>query len=278
MGNVLDLTGRKYGRLSVIRYSHNNEHNLRMWLCRCKCGREVTRYSGELNSGKAKSCGCLNSERARQFCLGRKTHGMSKTPTFQCWASMLARCYSEKETSYKNYGARGISVCDSWRMGFANFLTDMGERPSRTHSIERIDNNGNYEPGNCRWATPAEQARNRRSNIWITYLGETKCANDWARLLGMERTLIESRFHKGWPPEKIFFAEKWHGNTAKARDNKANRIITIDGISRCLEEWIEITGIPRSTVRSRLYKHGWSVERAITTPPAKRIWKAKQHG
>ena len=163
---VIDLTGQKFNRLVVLEFSHMNRWGNACWKAICDCGREVTVASGEVLKGRVGSCGCITRERAAK--LGRavstthgETAGGKATPEYHAWQHLRQRCGNPLNPEFGRYGARGIRVCDRW-LRFENFLADMGRRPGKGYSIDRINNDGNYEPGNCRWATAKQQAMNRR--------------------------------------------------------------------------------------------------------------------
>lgn len=159
MPAFVDLTGRRFGRLAVISRAPNDARNVVRWHCECDCGETISAYRGNLLRAKTTSCGCFFTEQLRARVT---THGKTKSRTYRSWAAMIARCTNPSEPGYANYGGRGIGVCDRWRK-FENFLADMGERPPELSLDRYPDHNGNYEPGNCRWATWVQQQRNKRS-------------------------------------------------------------------------------------------------------------------
>lgn len=195
--------GERFGRLVVISFDGSRKGITRAgsayyklyYLCRCDCGEHARVERGNLKNGNTMSCGCLR----REVISGvNRTHGMSRTPTYSCWLKMIDRCYRTTDRSYTNYGARGIGVCERWRDSFDAFLEDMGEKPSAGRSIDRINNDGDYEPGNCRWATRREQARNTTRSRWITFNGKRALLTEWVRTTGIRFSTLRYRLSR-WP-------------------------------------------------------------------------------
>lgn len=176
-----EMFGKRFGRLTVTGIA-DPVRGFGPWVCECDCGKVTTAKTAVLNNGTKQSCGCYQRDRASE---ANRTHGRTYTRAHGVWMNMRARCSNPKNTEYHNYGGRGIKVCERWDRSFENFLADMGECPPGL-TIERNDNNGNYEPGNCRWATYREQGRNKRNNCHITFRGRTMILADWARELGVD--------------------------------------------------------------------------------------------
>lgn len=188
-----DSVGMVFGRLTVVREfmgPNGTKARARHWECQCICGRITTVITNNLKQRGTGSCGCTTIE-------ANTTHGMTNTPEYEIWIQMKGRIQNPNHTSYKNYGARGISLDPRW-LDFGAFIKDVGMRPSPKHSIERINNEGNYEPDNVRWATRAEQNRNKRSNRNITYNGKTQCMADWAKEMGISPRALSRRLRE-WP-------------------------------------------------------------------------------
>ena len=187
-----DVIGLVFGRITVLSIE-KKENNSIFLNCKCKCGRlKVTRLS-DLRKGKTQSCGCLNLEILRSRGNGHTDH-----PDYSVWQNMKSRCDNTNNQDYKDYGERGIEVCERWRHSFDNFIADMGSRPSPKHTIDRVDNDGNYEPSNCRWATRLEQSNNTRSCVILNHNGLSLTLSEWSRRLKINYRTIESRFIRGY--------------------------------------------------------------------------------
>lgn len=205
MPPLIDLTGRIFGRLTVIGKSAVQDRLRRpKWLCKCECGNSSDVMGEKLRKGRTKSCGCLQREFVRDA-LNRTTHGHARenatTPEYRAWQSMRVRCGRKSDKGYPTWGGRGIKVCERWQSSFEAFLGDMGLRPSPVHSLDRKDNDGNYEPGNCRWALPEEQCANRRNNRMVTICGETLAFTHAVEKYGTVKPgTAFGRIQDGWDP------------------------------------------------------------------------------
>lgn len=189
----INMIGMRFGRLFVVAESGRRKvggQMKRIVECRCDCGATVVAISAQLRNGNTKSCGCLNRDAVTK-------HGDYKSPVYKVWHAMIERCRNPRNEAWKDYGGRGISVCERWRE-YANFRADMGARPIGG-TLERVDVNAGYSPENCRWATQRDQANNRRNNRLVTIDGVTKTAAEWARAAGLSKSCVLYRLGAGWP-------------------------------------------------------------------------------
>jgi hypothetical protein len=195
-GRVIDVSGQRFGRLVAIAYE-KPERGPGAWRCRCDCGGEVLVTGSALRSGDRGSCGCYTDLPRGELSRLNGAAGRTRSPERRTWADMIQRCTNPKRQKYALYGARGVTVCDRWRESFANFLADMGPKPSPVHTIDRVDNEKGYEPGNCRWATPKEQARNLRCNVLVPHLGQMRPLAEVAEAHGVKLPTAWARLRKG---------------------------------------------------------------------------------
>jgi hypothetical protein len=250
--------GARFERLTVTGEPFRKKYG---WYvpCRCDCGVERIVRCGALLGAHTKSCGCFNRDKALKGI--RRTHGLSQTGAWRSYHAMLTRCYNEKIPQFKDYGGRGIRVCDRWLSGFEAFFEDMGERPDGMSLDRWPDVNGNYEPGNCRWATDEEQHANMRNSSYLEFQGQKKTVSQWAKITGFDRAAIEMRMKLGWsvhdaltvPPEKG--RNQYNGG----------ELLTFQGKSQTTAQWAAEIGISYSTLKRRFYM-GWSIEKALTQP------------
>jgi len=204
MAKIKDLTGQRFGRLMVLYDTGERKNRNVVWHCRCDCGNELDVRSGDLVSIHTTSCGCYQRQRAAEV---NTVHGMTREETFHsiywAWCSMLQRCENPDNKGYKNYGFRGIKVCDEWHkfIPFCDWALANGWQKGL--QLDRINNNGNYEPCNCRWATPQENNRNRRNNHMITFAGKTQCLAAWSDDTGIGYFTLRNRINRDrWPIER----------------------------------------------------------------------------
>ena len=199
---AVDIAGQKFGRLFVLGPIKQTANSSIVWRCQCDCGNIADVLGGSLRDGKTQSCGCYNRESSRERVY---SHGMKGTRIYRIWNAMKARCKYPSSPSYENYGARGVSVCQQWQDSFEDFHFYVAQLPhfdEDGYSLDRIDNDGNYEPGNIKWSTRAEQSSNKRNNLLITFNGKTQCVAAWSREVGVPTGTIAYRIRHGWPIER----------------------------------------------------------------------------
>lgn len=215
MSNFIDLTGKKFGRLTVIKRVENSKNGSARWECKCECGKKTITLANHLKDGHTKSCGCYSKEVAKNKALNNKyfyKHGLFSDKKYvrlsHILNSMKKRCYNINNQNYKYYGGRGIKICNEWLdeenglLNFYNWAINNGYKENL--SIDRINVNGNYEPDNCRWATPKVQANNRTSNRMITYNEKTYNVTQWAEKLNMKPRVLADRIRRQWSIERAF--------------------------------------------------------------------------
>lgn len=258
MGKLVDLTGKRFGRLIVIEQAGRAKNGRVKWLCICDCGNEKITTETALVDGRAKSCGCLKSEALK---AAFTKHGLCNSKLYSVRKAMIRRCYKEKCAEYKNYGKRGITVCEEWlgENGFINFYNWAIKNGYKEGlSIDRIDNDGNYCPENCRWATKKEQMMNTRRNRWIDFNGETHTITEWSNITGIAQSTIETRLKRGYSIDDAL-------TTPIPKRKPRNMKIEYNGESHTIPEWAEITGVSAQAIRRRI-NGGWSIENALTIP------------
>jgi len=203
-----EYVGLKFTYLTVIKegkpHITSGGFIRRTLYCECKCGTKKDFQFSSIKSGFIKSCGCysakINSERMK---TQMKTHGLTLTSEYNAWSSMKKRCLKTNHKSYKDYGGRGIFIEEDWVNSFECFLKDMGKKPNKNYSLDRINNNIGYSKENCKWSTKKEQSRNVRNNVMVEYKGETKCLSEWSEIIGINRNKLNYRiFTAKWCIEK----------------------------------------------------------------------------
>lgn len=251
------MTGKQCGFWTVIERGPNRMtpggNPYVTWLCECRCGTRRLVRAADLRNGASKSCGCYQKQRASEVCT---KHANKDSRLYSIWASMCYRCSKPEHPSFYLYGGRGISVCREWFDSFdcfAQWAYQNGYQDALT--IDRIDVDGNYCPANCRWATPKEQANNRRVCVYLEYNGEVKTATQWAEEYHIDPHTLQDRIKRGWSAEDAI---------TKPIKQKC-RSVTYQGITRTIKEWADMIGISPGVISYRLL-HGWSVEDALSKP------------
>ena len=193
-----DLTGQRFNRLLVIERTDGSSKKHTYWKCRCDCGKETVVASQKLKNGRTKSCGCYSKDRATK-------HGKQNTRIYKIWRCMKSRCSNPRFTAYERYGGRGIKVCEEWRNSFEAFYEwAMAHGYSNELTIDRIDNDGDYRPENCRWITMKEQSNNTSANHIIEYNGETHTISEWSDILHISKKTLANRIDRGWEVDRAF--------------------------------------------------------------------------
>jgi len=257
MARVKVEPGVRFNRLTVIERGPSNPCGNSRWWCRCDCGNKTLVSGCNLGNNHTTSCGCA----FREIASAMKTkHGESHgifapnraSAEYTTWVSMLGRCYNPKNERFSDYGGRGIKVCRRWRESYIAFLADMGRRPSKRHSLDRINNERGYSPKNCRWATMKEQCRNTRRTHLIAYSGLRLSIAEWSERTGMPAGTILKRAQSGWPAAKIFETPVGY------------REIQVDfkGEKKSLRAWARHFGLRYGTVWAR-FRKGWAIEEVL---------------
>ena len=262
MSKVVSLLGQKFDRLEVTKLIEKTSGGQLTWECKCDCGNTTKVLGKNLKRGATRSCGCLHREIAT---ITHTKHGHSKrgqvSRTYKSWRDMKERCNNPKNHAYKDYGGRGIQVCNSWldeEVGFSNFLNDMGECP-KGMSIDRKNNNGNYEPDNCHYTTPRNQNNNRRDNVIVDYEGDKLTLAQLADKYGIKYKVLHDRLNR-------------YGMSLKDAIEKSDKLIEFNNQQKTISSWAREIKVERRTLSRRL-ERGWSIEDALTkpvrTPPKK---------
>ena len=245
---VIDMTAKRYGSITGLAVAGKASSGDFKWLFQCDCGNKFEANGYYARTGKVTSCPSCAAERVR---MASVKHGLSETVEFSTWTDIQTRCYNPKTKAFKDYGGRGIKVCERWRESFEAFLVDMGNRPDGDYSIERNEVNGDYEPSNCRWATRIEQANNKRSNVRATINGVEKTLQEWAEESGINYSAIWFRMKAGISGSDLLAPSKRDG------------CITFNGNTDTYAGWSKRTGLKISTLAMRIH-YGWPIEKTLT--------------
>lgn len=255
MGKLKDYSGEKFGRLTVIKRVENNKYNQVRWLCKCDCGNEKIVLANNLRNGETKSCGCLKKEQD-YINIAHIKHNKSNTRLYNIWKNMKHRCNNPNNNKHKFYYDKGIKVCNEWLndfMSFYNWAINNGYQDNLT--IDRINNDGNYEPNNCRWATVTEQNNNQSTNIKIKYNNNIYTMKQFCKKYNLKRETLDYRLKNNWDIEKII-------NTP----TQSKKSILYNGIYYTAKELAVKFNLKLGTLRTRLNRN-WTIEEALNLIP-----------
>lgn len=249
----LRLEGMTFAELRVIGLDDAMRRQGRYWLCECSCGKKTSVVGTKLVSGHTKSCGHLASKGVPP------THGDTESREYRIWTDIKQRCCNPKRDAYYRYGGRGIKICDRWKDDYAAFLADMGRAPDPKAQIDRIDNDGDYCPENCRWVSQAENKRNKANTRYVEYQGRRMRVAEWADELGVPVRLLNLRYSRGWAPDEIISGKRLTAPPPR----KTARWIEHEGQRKTLTEWAAEIGVPMKKLHGQLSR-GWSLSDAMS--------------
>lgn len=250
--------GKIYGRLTIIEVAAPSARGFPRFVVKCSCALATVKIvaRADLRSGHTQSCGCIRVETTKARAT---THGKTETAEYRIWSHMIGRCYNETDHKYKDYGGRGIRVCERWRESFTAFLVDMGPRPSPDHSINRLDNDGQYEPDNCAWATPLEQGQNKRNNVYVVLRGESVVVAEAERRLGLVNGLIVQRVKQHEVSHQE--ATDWYASRTLI-DKRPRNMVNLWGEMITASEAERRLGVSTGAIHNRAVYHNISEQEA----------------
>lgn len=262
MGNVKDITGMRFNMWTVLEFSHMNKSGAAMFKCRCDCGTEKIVNGYTLRRGASKSCGCYRPPVSGHTRHDERLYGV--------WCGIRDRCNNPKSKYYSRYGGRGIKLCKEWndyeefkKWAYENGYDDQAKKYECT--IDRINNDGDYEPDNCEWHNQKQQCNNKSDNHIIEYNGESHTLKEWSEITGINKSTIWRRITKyGWSVDRALTEQSAH------ESRNRNALYDLDGESHTLSEWASIKGMRLDTLCRRINHYHWSIEKALTTEVAKR--------
>lgn len=259
MSARIDLVGQRFGKWTVLERDTNHPAKKSYWICICDCGTRKSVKGESLRRGLSTCCRCVYVKNGIQ--RTQTKHGKAGTKEYRTWSNIKKRVYKTTDQDYPRYGGRGIKMCERWN-DFRNFYADMGDAPSPSHSIDRIDNDGDYSPENCRWATPSQQTRNSTKARMVTFNGETKSVTDWAEEYGLPPKLLMKRLYRGDSFENAVAKPITNSLKERANNMKSNRRVFYNGEDLTVTQFAEKYKVSRFKIYHRLDR-GWSVEEAL---------------